>query len=166
MTLLIHWLLEPKPPPVCPCLRHRQKARWPDAIQGNWSIASAWEKLPLNYSVSTVQSTGLSQQSGKLQPSAKRVLMRQDSTGRKRVGEEETSVGRCQGGRSMLESPGPLSSFPGGNVGSGKGAVHRHGPLCRQQLTRVLPWCMVHSTHLLLGYLLLEGRGLTYFLAV
>lgn len=52
MTLLIHWLFEPKPPPACPCFRHRQKGRWPDAIQGNRSIASAREKLPLNYSVS------------------------------------------------------------------------------------------------------------------
>lgn len=37
---------------MCPCLRHRQKGRWSDAVQGNWSIASGWEKLPFDYSAS------------------------------------------------------------------------------------------------------------------
>lgn len=97
----------------------------------------------------TVQSTGLSQQPGKPQPAATLVLTQQGLPGRKKAGKEEASVGRCQGGQSMSGSPGPLSSAPGGNVGSGKGAVHSYRPLWGRRLMCVLLWCVVHNTRLL-----------------
>lgn len=93
------------------------------------------------------------------------VSTQQDLTGRQKIGEEETSVGRCQGGQSELESPRQLSSFPGGNVGSGKGAVVLSQGYCHlwEYFFNVcVNVCIVHNTHFLLGYLYLEGRGLTW----
>lgn len=93
-------------------------------------------------------------------------LTQHDLMGRQNIGEEETPVGRCQGGSNMLESPRPLSSSPGGNVGSGKGAVVLSQGYCHlwgHLVVCVLLYALFIAP--ISCYLQLEGRGLTYIIA-